>query len=972
MLRSCFVAEAITEPESAILANERYSIMLSSTYRELMGHREAVRQVMLGQGLLPLAMEADAALPDHDLISASLAKVDEADAYVGLIGYRYGQVPASPNRNPENFSLTELEFRRAVQRGIPICMFIMHDDHPVPRSAVDQDRDTAGKLAALIVSAKSDRIYAEFRSVDELRAQAVQSLVRLRQAIEARRQSASQPSSRRLARGNIAPLGNLPFVGRDDLLTTLAKALDDPSRPAMVALHGPAGVGKSELARAFARRHAAAYPGGTFMLDAGQGALAVGLARLGQTALGLEAPPGMALDDQALRALAALAAEPTLLIYDNVLAETAVDPWLPPANAPCHVVATSTLDRWGPRWHDVEVPPLSEEASQELIGSIAGADVAAGDGVRLAGLAGGLPVQIVPGAAALARAARRGGRAVSLALSDEAQSSFLAVYRQLEPPSRLLLHAAARLNPQRIPRDELRRHLMEGAAWSGTEFERRLDACLDLHTLRDGDALWMHQLFATFLRDTAEPGDLAPALLSVATVQGARLSAIAGEVSAHPNCADLVALMLAYAPDNEFWREGDAAASVEDGETIGRALFGVGRFAAARPWFERAVAEKEQGDVHGRVDHESLGRSLHQVGVCLSSTGEFAAARPWFERAVAEKEHGDVHRRVDHASLGASLHMVGACLSGTGEFAAARPWFERAVAEAEQGDVYGHVDHESLGTSLHQVGYCLSSIGEFAAARPWFERAVAEKEQSDVHGRLDHESLGRSLHQVGYCLSSTGEFAAARPWFERSVTEKELGDVYGRVDHDSVGRSLRMVGYSLSAIGAFAEARAWLEQAVAELSRGDIHGRVDEGSLAQAFDAIAYLMRQMGHDEEAMSLVARATSLRGSPVITNLPMWVYIYQCSKKSDLLAVLLAPDPNILPPGICSGSWVEIDRIFIEPGDRVAGFVSSDLFRDLRAREYHLAVGERHYRKADQRGTLTETTGIASRADQHFPTD
>jgi Tfp pilus assembly protein PilF len=77
------------------------------------------------------------------------------------------------------------------------------------------------------------------------------------------------------------------------------------------------------------------------------------------------------------------------------------------------------------------------------------------------------------------------------------------------------------------------------------------------------------------------------------------------------------------------------------------------------------------------------------VGNCLSSTGEFAAARPWFERAVAEKEKGDVHGRVNHASLGGSLHEVGYCLSSTGEFAAARPWFKRAVAEKEKGDVHG-------------------------------------------------------------------------------------------------------------------------------------------------------------------------------------------------------------------------------------------------------------------------------------------
>jgi hypothetical protein len=59
-----------------------------------------------------------------------------------------------------------------------------------------------------------------------------------------------------------------------------------------------------------------------------------------------------------------------------------------------------------------------------------------------------------------------------------------------------------------------------------------------------------------------------------------------------------------------------------------------GQFAAAQLWFERAVEAKEQGDIHGRVDHNNLGTSLHKVGDCLWSQGQFAAAQPWFERAV--------------------------------------------------------------------------------------------------------------------------------------------------------------------------------------------------------------------------------------------------------------------------------------------------------------------------------------------------
>src|SRR5207302_370722 len=103
-----------------------------STYQELAEHRRAVRDAMLGQRMLPVALEDDAALPDQDLIDASLAKVNEADAYIGLISYRYGQVPKCPVRNPNKLSLTELEFRRAAERDMPICMFIMHPSHPVP------------------------------------------------------------------------------------------------------------------------------------------------------------------------------------------------------------------------------------------------------------------------------------------------------------------------------------------------------------------------------------------------------------------------------------------------------------------------------------------------------------------------------------------------------------------------------------------------------------------------------------------------------------------------------------------------------------------------------------------------------------------------------------------------------------------------------------------------------------------------
>jgi hypothetical protein len=195
-----------------------------------------------------------------------------------------------------------------------------------------------------------------------------------------------RPASLPRFRSTIPSRRHLPFAGREKLLEEIRIALGNPSSDAVVVLHGQSGASKSEVAREFARRQRDAYPGGTFIVDAGKQAIVVDLARLGQTVLGLDVPPGMALEDQCVRTLTALAAAPSLLIYDNVQAEDAVGPWLPPSGMPCHVLMTTTLDIWGPEWRAFEVPPLSTVESIELISQIGGREVSEKYGARLATL----------------------------------------------------------------------------------------------------------------------------------------------------------------------------------------------------------------------------------------------------------------------------------------------------------------------------------------------------------------------------------------------------------------------------------------------------------------------------------------------------------------------------------------------------------------------------------------------------------
>ena len=50
-----------------------------------------------------------------------------------------------------------------------------------------------------------------------------------------------------------------------------------------------------------------------------------------------------------------------------------------------------------------------------------------------------------------------------------------------------------------------------------------------------------------------------------------------------------------------------------------------------------AVGEAEKGDVHGRIDHASLGRSLRAGAACLKKLGETGLAREW-ERKASDAE----------------------------------------------------------------------------------------------------------------------------------------------------------------------------------------------------------------------------------------------------------------------------------------------------------------------------------------------
>jgi hypothetical protein len=148
----------------------KLTAMISSTSVDLPDHRPQVRDACLREGLFPDMMES---LPvrDADAIRVSLEMVDRADVYLGVFAHRYGHIPEG-----HDISVTEMEFRRAEERGIPILVFLLDDAHPITIQMVEKSDPAQKKLAALKERACKGPGRALFKSPEDLRGLVVQAL----------------------------------------------------------------------------------------------------------------------------------------------------------------------------------------------------------------------------------------------------------------------------------------------------------------------------------------------------------------------------------------------------------------------------------------------------------------------------------------------------------------------------------------------------------------------------------------------------------------------------------------------------------------------------------------------------------------------------------------------------------------------------------------------------------------------------
>jgi tetratricopeptide (TPR) repeat protein len=145
-------------------------------------------------------------------------------------------------------------------------------------------------------------------------------------------------------------------------------------------------------------------------------------------------------------------------------------------------------------------------------------------------------------------------------------------------------------------------------------------------------------------------------------------------------------------------------------------------------------------------------------------------------------------------------------------------------------------DQPGLAGSYHQLGTLALRRGQLEEAEEWYRRSLAIEEE------LDHrQGLANTYHQLGYVSHARGRLAEAEDWYRRSLAiEEELGHRQG------LARSYHQLGWLAREQGRLEDAENWYREALtAKTELGDRPG------LSNTYHHLGELAQQQERWDEA-------------------------------------------------------------------------------------------------------------------------
>jgi len=119
-------------------------IFVSSTYLDLKKYRVEVRKAIEESGNEFVGMETFQS-HTHEPTEFCPERVEECNAFVLLVAYRYGNIPEG-----EKISITDLEYEHALKKKIPVRIYLTDNEFPWQPKFIDKNRESIDGFRTLL------------------------------------------------------------------------------------------------------------------------------------------------------------------------------------------------------------------------------------------------------------------------------------------------------------------------------------------------------------------------------------------------------------------------------------------------------------------------------------------------------------------------------------------------------------------------------------------------------------------------------------------------------------------------------------------------------------------------------------------------------------------------------------------------------------------------------------------------------
>lgn len=245
--------------------------------------------------------------------------------------------------------------------------------------------------------------------------------------------------------------------------------------------------------------------------------------------------------------------------------------------------------------------------------------------------------------------------------------------------------------------------------------------------------------------------------------------------------------------------------------------------------------------------HPKTAESLHNLALLYGDTGKDQQAEQLYTRVLDLEEQT---KGIHHPDVARTLNNLGLLCFQREDYTQAETHYQRALA------IYKHSlpsDHPDLAYTLNNLGGLARKRGDLQQARDFYQQALHIRKQ---HFGENHPDVAHSYNKLAGIVQLQGDFKQAECFYQRALT---IGEQIWQPDHPDLALFLNNLALLALKQQHYQQAEKLFLQAlhIYEQKLGPEHPHV-----ANVLTNLGHLLHKTHNDERAETFLQRARSIR--------------------------------------------------------------------------------------------------------------